>query len=454
MKVIIIGAGVVGYTIAERLSSEGQDVVIIEKDERRVREVKETLDVKVIEGNGSSPRVLKEAGIEQADMVIAVTDSDEVNMIACLIANSQTRIPKKIIRVRNPEYLGYEKLFVGGPLGIDFNINPGLVAAERILRIIHVPGATDVVDFSEGAVKLIGIRLDKDGSVIGKRLRDLKELHPHNRVLVAAIYRGTETIIPDGSETIERGDHLFVVALPGEIPKVLQLFGKKGSAGRKVMIVGGGYIGSYIARKLEREDFLVKIIEKDEKRCNYLAGILEKSLVLHGDGTDQELLKEEGIDDINTFVSVTNDEEDNILISLLAKNLGAKRAIALVDKPEYLSLVSAIGVDVVVSPRLASVSSILQFVRRGKILSVTTLVEERVEAIETVAMETSDIVGRPVKDIKFPQGAIIGAVCKGDQAMIPDGETVIDPGDKVIIFALRKAIPQVEKALMVKLEFF
>lgn len=454
MRIIVIGAGVVGYTIAERLSSEGQDVVVIERDERRVKEVKETLDVKAIEGNGSSPRVLKEAGIEQADMVIAVTDSDEVNMIACLIANSQSRIPKKIIRVRNPEYLSYEKLFIGGPLGIDFNINPGLVAAERILKIIHVPGATDVVDFSAGTVKLIGIRLDNDSEVIGKRLRDLKELHPHNRVLVATIYRGRETIIPDGSEVLERGDHLFIVTVPEEIPKVLQLFGKKESAGRKVMIVGGGYIGSYIARRLEEEDFLVKIIERDEKRCNYLAEMLEKSLVLHGDGTDQELLKEEGIGDINTFVSVTNDEEDNILISLLAKNLGAERVIALVDKPEYLSLISTIGVDVVVSPRLASVSSILQFIRRGKILSVTTLVEERVEAIETLAMETSDIVGRPIKDIKFPEGALIGAVCKGDQALIPDGETVIDPGDKVVIFALRKAIPKVEKALMVKLEFF
>ncbi len=454
MRVIVIGAGVVGYTIAERLASEGQDVVVIEKDEKRVKEIKEALDVKVIQGNGSSPRVLKEAGIDEADMVIAVTDSDEVNMIACLIANTQTRIPKKIIRVRNPDYTGYKELFLGGPLGIDFNINPALVAAERILKIIHVPGATDVVDFSEGAIKLVGIRLGKESEVIGKRLRDLKELHPHNRVLIASIYRGMETIIPDGSETLEEGDHLFIVTVPEEIPKVLQLFGKREPAGRRVMIVGGGYIGSYIAGNLEKEDFLVKVIEKDEERCNYLAQVLEKSLILHGDGTDQELLKEEGIGDVDTFVSVTNDEEDNILISLLAKNLGAKRVIALVDKPEYVSLVSTIGVDVVVSPRLASVGSILQFIRRGKILSVTTLVEERVEVIETVAMETSDIVGRPIKEIKFPEGAIIGAVCKGERAMIPDGETVIDPGDKVVIFALRKAIPRVEKALMVKLEFF
>lgn len=454
MKVIIVGAGVVGYTIAEKLSSENHEVVLIERDEARVKKVKESLDVKVIEGSGSSPRVLKEAGIEHADMLIAVTDSDETNMIACLVANMQTRVPKKIARIRNPDYTGYPGLLSEGDLSIDFNINPARAAAERILKIIDVPGAYDVIDFSKGVVKLIGIRLERESELVGKRLQDLKALHPDNKVLIASIYRGSETIVPDGRVELKEDDLVFVVTVPLGISRVLKLFGKGEGVGRKFMVVGGGYIGLYIARHLEERNFLVKIIERDEKRCSYLAEVLDRTLILHGDGTDQELLKEEGIEDIDTFIAVTNDEEDNILISLLAKSLGASRVITLIDKPEYISLVSTIGVDVVVSPRLASVSSILQFVRKGKVLSVTTLMEERMEAIETIAMDTSDMVNKPIKKIKFPKGAIIGAVIRDDTVIIPDGETVIHPGDDVVIFALRKVVPKVEKSLMVKPEFF
>lgn len=454
MKVIIIGAGVVGYTIAQRLASEGQDVVVIEKDGTKVKEINDTLDVKVIEGNGSSPKVLKEAGIEHADMVLAVTDSDEVNMIACLIAGLQTKIPKRIARIRNPDYTGYPELFREGSLAIDFTINPAVAAAERILKIIDIPGATDVVDFAKGLIKLVGIRLDKGSKPVGKRLKELNELHPDNKVLIASVYRGPETIVPDGGEVLREGDLVFVVTVSAGIASVLRFFGKGEEPGRKVMIVGGGGIGAYLAKKLEERNFIVKVIEKDAKRCSYLAEVLKKSLVLHGDGTDHELLKEEGIEDIDTFIAVTNDEEDNILISLLAKSMGVGRVITLIDKPEYVSLTSKIGVDVTVSPRLASVSSILQFVRRGKVISVTTLMGERMEAIETIAMETSDIVNKPLRDIKFPGGAIIGAVVRGGEAIIPNGDTVIHSGDDVIIFALRGSVPKVEKSLMVKLEYF
>ena len=454
MKVIVIGAGVVGYTIAEKLSSEGHDVVVVENNEIIIKDVKESLDVNVVEGNGSSPKVLREAGIEQADMVIAVTDSDEVNMIACLIASTQTKIPKKIARIRNPDYTAYQKLFEEGPLTLDFNINPARAAAERILKIIDVPGATDVIEFSHSDVKLVGIKLSGASAMLGKRLMNLKELHPDNRVLIASIYRGAETIVPDGGTVLKKDDTVFVVTIKSEIPRILKMFDKGERVGKKVMIIGGGYIGSYLAECLEQRNFMVKIVERDSARCTYLAESLKKTLVLHGDGTDQELLKEEGIEDIDTFIAVTNDEEDNILVSLLAKSMGASRVITLIDKPEYISLISSIGVDVVVSPRLASVNTILQFVRKGKVVSVTTLMEERMEAIETIAMETSGIVNKPIKKIKFPRGSIIGAIIRGEDAIIPDGDSIINPGDDVVIFSLKKAVPKVEKLLMVKLEFF
>lgn len=455
MKVIIIGAGVVGYTIAKKLSSEAQDVVLIEKDEKRIREVAEGLDVKIIQGSGSSPKVLMDAGVEHSDIVIAVTDSDEVNMVACLIAGSQSRVPKKIARIREPDYASYTQIFEKDYLDLDFNINPEKAAAERILKIIEVPGAVDVAEFADGNVKLIGMRLTATCGIVGQKLKDLKELHPDHKVIIVAIYRDSETIIPNGSTVLEEGDLVFTVTVPAEIPNLIKLLGRKEKAGSKVMLVGGGEIGFYLAQWLEKKGFSVKVIERNEQRAGFIADRLKKAIVIKGDGTDQNLLMEENVRDIDTFISVTNDEEANILTALLAKRMGAGRCIALIDKPEYLSMVSTVGIDVGVSPRLASVSGILQFVRRGKILAVTQLMEERVEAIETIAMETSDIASKPLKELKFPQGALIGAVVRGkNEVIIPEGKTLIQPGDKVIIFALPKAVPKIEKMLMVKAEYF
>ena len=451
MRVIVVGAGIVGHTIAKKLSSEGQDVVVIEKEEKRLNDLSETLDVKLVHGSGSSPKALLEAEIERSDMVIAVTDSDEVNMIACLIAGTQSKVPKKIARIRNPDYTQLTALLEEGNLNIDFTINPERVTAERILKILEVPGATDIVDFSNGLVKLIGLRLDEDCPLLGKKLNDLRQEH---KILLSGVYRGSRTIVPRGNIVLKAGDLVFVVTVPESINKVLNLFGKSEEAGRKVVIVGGGNIGMYLAQKLGEMNFQAKIVERNEQRCSFLAETLEKTLVLHGDGTDEELLREESIENVDTFIAVTSDEEDNILISLLAKNLGASRVISLINKPEYISLISSLGVDIVVSPRAASVSGILQFVRRGKVVSVTTLMEERMEALETIAMETSDIVNKPIKKIKFPEGAMIGAVVRGDEVIIPDGETIVKPDDKVIIFALHKSVAEVEKSLMVKLEYF
>ncbi len=452
MRIIIIGAGVVGYTIAKKLSSEGQDVVLIEKDEKRIREVKEGLDVKVIHGSGSTPNVLMEAGIDKAEMVIAVTNSDEVNMIASLIAGTQTKVPKKIARIRNPDYTSYTRIFEEDYLDLDLNMNPQKCAADRIIKIIEVPGAVDVVDLINSKLKVVGCRLTERCSLMGKRPKNLKT---EGRYLIVAVYRGGSTLIPQDSTVLEKGDLVFAITRSGEAENLMKLLGGAGEKpGNRVVIVGGGDIGYILAKHLEGEGYQVKVFERKEERCTFLAEKLEKTIVINGDGTDRDLLMEENISDTDTFIAVTDDEEANILTSLLAKRLGAERCITLIDKPEYLSMVSTIGIDVAVSPRLCSVSGILQFVRRGKVLSVTALMEERVEALETVALETSDIVDVPLKDIKFPQGAIIGAVVKDDKVMLPDGETVIKAGDKVVIFALTKVIPKVEKAVTVKPEYF
>ena len=456
MRVIVIGAGVVGYTIARKLSTEGQDVVLIDKDERCLRDVKESLDVRMIRGSGSSPKVLMEAGIDKADMVIAVTDSDEVNMVACLIAGTQSKVPRKIARIRDRDYMSYTRIFEEDYIDLDLNINPERVAAERILKIMDVPGAVDVVDFFDGKVKLVGCRLTGKCGVTGKTVGALHEMEKKEHFLVVAIHRGSETIIPKADTVLEKDDLLMTVTLAEEAKNVMALLvGAEESLGNRLVIVGGGDIGFNIAEHIDKAgSHKVKIIERNEARCAWLAERLDKTIVICGDGTDRDLLMEENVSETDTFIAVTNDEEANILTSLLAKRLGADRCITLIDKPEYLSMVSTIGIDVAVSPRLCSVSDILQFVRRGKVLSVKALLEEKLEALETVAMETSDIVDRPLRDIKVPHGAIIGAIERNGKVTLPTASTVIKPDDRVAIFALAKAVPKVEKAVMVKPEFF
>lgn len=456
MRVIIIGAGVVGKTIAKKLSTEAQDVVIIEQDEEKIKELDEHFDVKTIKANGSSPKALSEAGIDKADMIIAVTNSDEVNMIACLIAASQTSVPKRIARIRNREYSTYTKIFEEEYLGLDLNINPEKAAADNILKIVEVPGAVDVVDFFEGRVRLVGCRITENCSFAGRSIHEIQEeVNEDKKLIIAAIYRGNRTIIPSGHTKVLAGDLVFAITKAENVKKTVTLLkGANIRSGKKVVIVGGGIVGFYLASIMEKEGYKVKVIERDKERCNFLAEEMDKAIIIAGDGTDQDLLNEEHIADVDTFIAVTNDEEANILTSLLAKRIGAERCITLIDKPEYISMVSTIGIDVAVSPRLSSVSSILQFVRQGKIVSVKPLMEERVEAIETIAMETSEIVDKPIQKIKLPEGAIIGPIIRGEEVIMPSGKTVIEAGDRVVIFALREDVKKVEKLLLVKPEFF
>lgn len=454
MKIIIVGAGEVGYNIADVLSKEGLDVTIIDQDESRLQEVAEKLDVLTVHGKGSSPQVLRQAGLDSADMIIAVTNSDDTNMVACLLASSQSNVAYKVARIRNAELDGTSVIFDKDHLNINLCINPEREAVKNALNLIEFPGATEIIDFVEGRIKLIGFSIDPESPLLGKTLRELRILYPQTKVLITSIIRKEKLLEPTGNTQILAGDYVFAVAASYELHEMLRIYGKNSTPLKRIFIMGGGNTGFMLAEALQARGLSTKVIEKDHGRCEDLASILEKVTVLHGDGTDQGLLKEENIQEMDCFIAVTDDEEANILGALLAKRLGAKKSIALINRVEYMPLVSTVGIDGVINPRHAAVSKILNFIRKGKIVSATPLHDERVEAYEVIALETADITDRPIKDIKFPPGTIVGAIIRNDDILIPDGESIIRPNDHAIIFTFRSTVPKLEKMLTVKLDYF
>lgn len=454
MNLIIVGAGEVGYHLAARLSQQKMDIAVIEKDEEKAARVIDTLDVQAIHGSGSSVETLKQAGIENADMLIAVTNSDEVNMISCLVASVQSKAITKIARIRNPEYNQSLGIIGENHLNIDLAINPEFELVNTLARLVEIPDATDVVEFAEGRVRITGIKVDPNSYVAGKKLRNLTQENEQHDIIIAALFRGDKIIIPRGNDIIESNDLVYAVTESKKIAAVTNYFKEKARKINLIMILGGGDIAVELAQCLEKKGITIKLIENDEERCEEIADILEKTIVLRGSGTDQELLEEENIKDVDVFIAISEDEQTNILVSLLAKRLGAKKVISLINNLSYTSLVSNIGVDTVVSPHLSAINRILQFIRKGKVLSVASFHEESAEAIEIVALDTSDLVNKPLRDIKFPRGAIIGAAVRDTEIIIPTGDTIILPGDRVIIFTLTSAIPSVEKTLMVKMEYW
>jgi len=452
LRIIIVGAGEVGFHIAQKLSEENQEVFLIDKDPEKIKRITENLDVQAILGSGTSPEMLKAAGIKNADMLVAATDSDEVNLIACLLGRHLNHYILKVARVRNSEYLKEQELFSQDLLAVDQIINPESVMVETIRNLMMVPGASDVIDFVDGKVKLIGITVKSDSPFAGRQLLSFKGME--GKVLVGAIVRGDQVFIPHGQDTIRAHDLVYLVVRGDEIPREQGFFGFEENEVRRVMIVGGGETGAALAAALDQTKLQVKIIDKDSYRCSSLAQKLEKVIVINGDGTDRNLLQEENVAGTDFMVSITGDEESNVLISLLAKGLGARKSITRINKLSYISLVSAIGIDTVVSSRLSAIRAILQFIRKGKVISVAPLKGEHAEAIEAEALETSDIVNIPLAKVKFPKGALVGAVVRGEEIIIPKGDTVIQPKDRLIIFALQKVVPKLEKLLTVKLDFF
>lgn len=455
MRIVIIGAGDVGFHTAQTLSRECHDVLLIEVQEDVVRRVNEALDVQVVHGSGSHPHILQQAGIEEADILMAVTDSDEVNILACLIASSQARIPTKIARVREEAYASSLPLIEGEPLGIDLCIQPEREAAQNALKLMELPGVNELAEFAQGQVLLVGTTVDEESPLVDRPLQDIQKRETgEEKLLIVALRRESQLIIPRGPDMIRPGDDVFIISERNRILPLLRSLGKTLPPTRRIIIYGDTKVALYLARELEKRPVKTKLICADERRCISLVDEFDRVMVLHGEGTDQSLLLEENVKDVDYFISASIDEEDNILSSLLAKELGARRTMALVRRLAYMSLISSIGVDVVLNPEMAAVNRILRYIRRGKVLSVVTMGEECAEAAEVVALETSDLVNRPLKDVRFPRNAIIGAVVRNDQTIIPHGETIILPGDHVIIFAKRDAIRDVEKCLMVKFEYF
>jgi trk system potassium uptake protein TrkA len=452
MRVIIIGAGEVGYHIAKKLSDEKKDVVLIDKDPAKIRRISENIDVQALLGSGTSPRVLRQAGIQDAELLTAATDSDEVNLIACLLARSLNPSVVKIARVRNKEYLKEKSLFSQDLLGVDLIINTQNLMVSRILSLIEIPGASEVIDFLDGEVKLVSFLITNDSPLAGVKLTELRTHDPN--LLVGAIVRGHKILIPSGNDAIKPMDLVYLVVKKSDVNQMLTRLGMSTRPAKNIIIVGAGGTGMDIARALDNRNLNVRIIDYDGEKCKNANEHLNNIIVIKGDATDRDLLREENAGKMDMLIAVTGDEENNVLISLLARELGTRRTITRVSKLSYMNIVSTIGLDTVINPRMSAVRAILQYLRHGKIISVAPLREEQAEAIEAEAMETSDIVNVPLAEVNFPSGAILGAIVRGGEIIIPRGDTVVLPHDRLIIFALQQVINNLESLLTVKLEYF
>jgi trk system potassium uptake protein TrkA len=444
MKTIVIGAGEVGYHIAERLSREGHDVVVIEQDPTVRARVNDELDVMTVEGNGSSPRVLEEAGVREASILIAVADIDEVNVVACLLAK-EYGVATRIARVRDSDFSESEFLGRGKRLGIDLLINPNIVVADEILDLVKTPAAAEVGKFAEGKVLMLGIQLPSRAPIFDRPLRSLRSFHSTTPFLIVAVLRDGKLILPDGETTLQEGDHIYFVSKRESVNAILTLLGKKESIVERVMVIGGGRMGLRVAQMLEAERFKVKLVERRQDRCEELSELLKNTLILHGDGTDVRTLLEEGIAEMDAVVTVTDDEATNILAALLAKEQGAKKVMALIKRPQLLHLLPHLGIDAAISPRTLTAGVILKYVRRGKVLSIFEMPESDAETLEMMVTPQSWVAGKAIRDASLPSGAIVGAVVHQGEIVIPRGDTVFRPDDHVVIFAIPSAIPELER---------
>ena len=458
MKIIILGAGQVGTSVAANLVNEANDITVVDTSAQRLRELADRFDLRTLQGHGAQPDVLMRAGGEDAEMIIAVTNSDETNMVACQVAYTLFHTPTKIARVRAQGFLDHHQaLFGGDAFNIDVTISPEQLVTDYILRLIQNPGALQVTDFANGRVRLVAVRAYYGGPLVGHELRALYDHMPHIDARVAAIYRQDRAIQPEGDTVIEADDEVFFVAAPKHIRSVMSELRRLDKPYKRLIFAGGGNIGTRLARVTER-NFRVKVIESDLERCKHIAEALERTIVLHGDAADEELLLEENIEDTDVFCAVTNDDEANILSAMLAKRLGARKVMALINRTAYVDLVQSGPIDVAISPQQATIGSLLKHVRRGDVVMVHSLRRGAAEAIEAVAhgdQGSSKVVGRPIEAINLPKGASIGAIVRGDEVLIAHHDTFIESEDHVILFLQdRLRVPEVEKLFQVGVTFF
>lgn len=442
MRVIVVGAGVVGYNAALMISQQGHDVVVVEQSQDKIDQIRRKLDVMTVQGSGSNPAVLDDAGARNADLLVAATDVDEVNMVACFVAK-QMGAERTVARLRKEEYLGRTGPVSYAGLGIDHVVTPEVIAADEITDILYSGAAISVEDFGAGKIRMMEYKIGSAPIV------DV----PLSRVIfpkpckVVAIVRTDEFLIPHGGDVIRAGDHIYLVTNREHLPELEPLFGvgKGTGAPRNVTIFGGGRIGFRLARILEKHGLGVKVVEQRRDRCELLAAELNSARVVCGDERDLDLFREDVIPGADAFVAITARGELNILMALLAKQMKVPRAIAVFNEPEYMPLAEKFGLDAAISPLLLSAGAILKLVRRGQVLSVALLENQQAEAIELVASPASNVVGRPLREAGFPQGAIVGAILRNGKAMVPDGNTQILSGDRVVVVATPSAMPEVER---------
>lgn len=450
----MIGAGEVGFNVARKLAGENKDVVVIDTQDSALKRVSEALDVQTIKGSGASPEILKQAGIDSADILLAVTDKDEINLLASFFANKISSNLIKLARVRNDDYVQYSDLFSGGDLNIDTIINPDEEVVQSILRLMSVPGAVEINEFVNGEVLLIGIQISESSPLAGIALMDIKTTLGVVDVVIAALVREDRLIIPGGNDSIHKDDIVYLACIRKDRSKLLKAAGILSQPVRKVLIVGGGNVGYLLAKALDSSKYHTRLLECNPDRCAILSEKLDRVIVLQGDGTDQDLLKEENIGEMDMVISVTGEEEMNILTCLLAKKLGAHKTITRINNFAYMSLIQPLGIDHLVCPRLSAINSILHFVRRGKVLSAVSIKGEEAEVLEAIAQEKSKIVGKPIMDLGLPKGSLILCFQRGDEVIIPTGTTIIEPQDRLLIISTRKNIPDIEEALTTTLEFY
>lgn len=458
MKVIVCGAGQVGSNIARYLATDNNHVTVIDQAPDLIQKLSDTLDVQGLVGHASSPAILEQAGAPDADLIIAVTQSDEVNMVACQVAHSLFSVPTKIARIRNQTYLDpiWSDLFSRENMPIDVIISPEIEVAKAIGRRLQVPGAFDMIPLADGLVRVIGVICDDECPIVNTPLRQLTGLFPDLNIEILAIVRNDRPIIPDANDQMLPGDEVYFVAETSHVGRAMAAFGHEETAARRIIIVGGGNIGFTLAQEIEQKHpgVTARLIENDKVRAEAIAQQLDRTVVLLGDGLDPELLEEANVRATETVVAVSNDDEVNILASLLAKRYGCQRAITLINKTSYNPLITTLGIDAVVSPRSITASTILQHIRRGRIKSVHSLREGFAEVIEAEALETSTLINTPIRNIKLPSDVIIGALVRDGEVIIARPTTIIKPQDRVILLAAAASVKKIEKMFAVRLEFF
>ena len=447
MKILIIGAGQVGYFLCDRLSREGHAVTLVDQAEETIERAQDRLNVLGVCGNGASAEILEQAGIKETEIFIAVTNMDEVNILACLLAR-EYQVKTRVARTKSFEYTGSKAILSKEKLGIDLLINPEDAVAEELFKLACTSRAFDVAEFVEGQIHFQGFRITPESPICNLTLAELGELRGIYRFVVVAINRGKKTIIPRGEDCLQAGDRIYIFAHQDELPAInymLQAEQKKSKSTHRAFVLGGNRIGMQIAQNMEQQKLSIKLIEKNEDRCYKLAKELDKTVVINAEGLDLQTLLDEGLEDADVFVAVTDNDQTNILTCLLARQHSVRRTLALVSQPELINLATELGIDACVSPRMAAASTILKFVRRGEIISLTAVEDSNSEVLEFEIRQDSGLLAIPLRDLHFPRGAIIGAIVRGHSYEIPTGESQLAEGDRVVIFTLPDALQKVER---------